>query len=147
MNSRLTLIFCVLFVLAFSTLPGYSQSSYTGPELTDEQKAVFSRYLPKSLAKFQQRLPVHVVVLGDSIANMLGYDKEDTYNWLKSFHGVFVNELCRQSAFDYIQEWERLTDRIAFWVDLDEAYVTYTNDYIESVWWILKNFWDKGLLY
>ena len=57
------------------------------------------------------------------------------------------NELCRQSAFDYIQEWERLTDRIAFWVDLDEAYVTYTNDYIESVWWILKNFWDKGLLY
>jgi isoleucyl-tRNA synthetase len=57
------------------------------------------------------------------------------------------NELCRQSAFEYIQEWERLTDRIAFWVDLEEAYVTYTNDYIESVWWILKNFWDKGLLY
>ncbi len=57
------------------------------------------------------------------------------------------NELCRQSAFDYIQEWERLTDRIAFWVDLDEAYVTYTNDYIESVWWILKTFWEKGLLY
>jgi isoleucyl-tRNA synthetase len=57
------------------------------------------------------------------------------------------NELCRQSVFEYIQEWERLTDRIAFWVDLEEAYVTYTNDYIESVWWILKNFWDKGLLY
>ena len=57
------------------------------------------------------------------------------------------NELCRQSAFDYIREWERLTDRIAFWVDLDEAYVTYTNDYIESVWWILKTFWDKDLLY
>jgi isoleucyl-tRNA synthetase len=57
------------------------------------------------------------------------------------------NELCRQSAFDYIQEWERLTDRIAFWVDLEEAYVTYTNDYIESVWWILKTFWEKGLLY
>jgi isoleucyl-tRNA synthetase len=57
------------------------------------------------------------------------------------------NDLCRQSAFDYIQEWERLTDRIAFWVDLDEAYVTYTNDYIESVWWILKSFWDKDLLY
>lgn len=57
------------------------------------------------------------------------------------------NELCRKSAFDYIQEWERLTDRIAFWVDLEEAYVTYTNDYIESVWWILKKFWDDGLLY
>jgi hypothetical protein len=57
------------------------------------------------------------------------------------------NELCRKSVFTYIQEWEKLTDRIAFWVDLEDAYVTYTNDYIESVWWILKNFWDKGLLY
>jgi isoleucyl-tRNA synthetase len=57
------------------------------------------------------------------------------------------NQLCRQSAFTYIQEWERLTDRIAYWVDLNEAYITYKNEYIESVWWILKNFWDKGLLY
>ena len=57
------------------------------------------------------------------------------------------NELCRKSVFTYIQDWERLTDRIAFWVDLDTAYVTYTNDYIESVWWILKNFWEKDLLY
>jgi isoleucyl-tRNA synthetase len=57
------------------------------------------------------------------------------------------NELCRESAFTYIQDWERLTDRIGYWVDLKQAYVTYTNDYIESVWWILKTFWDKGLLY
>ena len=41
----------------------------------------------------------------------------------------------------------RLTDRIAFWVDLDDAYVTYTNEYIESVWWILKNFWERDLLF
>ena len=57
------------------------------------------------------------------------------------------NELCKKSVFTYIQDWERLTERIAFWVDLEDAYVTYTNDYIESVWWILKNFWDKDLLY
>jgi len=57
------------------------------------------------------------------------------------------NELCRKSVFTYIQDWEKLTDRIAFWVDLEDAYVTYTNDYIESVWWILKNFWDKDLLF
>ena len=57
------------------------------------------------------------------------------------------NELCRKSVFTYIQDWEKLTDRIAFWVDLQDAYVTYTNDYIESVWWILKNFWDKDLLF
>jgi len=57
------------------------------------------------------------------------------------------NELCKKSVFTYIQDWERLTDRIAFWVDLEDAYVTYTNDYIESVWWILKSFWDKDLLF
>ncbi len=57
------------------------------------------------------------------------------------------NALCRKSVFEYIQDWERLTDRIAFWVDLENAYVTFTNDYIESVWWILKSFWEKGLLY
>jgi len=57
------------------------------------------------------------------------------------------NELCKKSVFTYIQDWEKMTDRIAFWVDLEDAYVTYTNDYIESVWWILKNFWDKDLLF
>jgi isoleucyl-tRNA synthetase len=57
------------------------------------------------------------------------------------------NDLCRKSVFDYIQDWEKLTDRIAFWVDLGDAYVTYTNDYIESVWWILKSFWERDLLY
>jgi isoleucyl-tRNA synthetase len=57
------------------------------------------------------------------------------------------NTLCRKSAFEYIQDWEKLTDRIGYWADQSEAFVTYTNEYIESVWWILKNFWDKGLLY
>ncbi|MBN2549353.1 MAG: isoleucine--tRNA ligase [Anaerolineales bacterium] len=57
------------------------------------------------------------------------------------------NELCRKSAFEYIQEWQRFTDRLGFWVDMADAYVTFTNDYIESIWWILKALWDKGLLY
>jgi isoleucyl-tRNA synthetase len=57
------------------------------------------------------------------------------------------NELCRKSAFDYIQDWEKLTERIAYWVDLQSAYVTFTPDYIESVWWILKTFWERDLLY
>jgi isoleucyl-tRNA synthetase len=57
------------------------------------------------------------------------------------------NEKCRDSVFRYIKDWERLTERIAFWVDLENAYVTYKNEYIQSVWWILRQFWDKGLLY
>lgn len=57
------------------------------------------------------------------------------------------NEKCRESVFRYIQEWERLTERIAYWVDLDDAYITYKNEYIQSVWWILRQLWDKDLLY
>ena len=57
------------------------------------------------------------------------------------------NQLCKESAFTYIKEWEKLTERIGYWVDFETAYITYKNSYIESVWWILKNFWEKDLLY
>ncbi len=57
------------------------------------------------------------------------------------------NEKCRSSVLRYLTDWEKLTERIAFWVDLDNAYITFTNDYIQSVWWILKQFWEKKLLY
>jgi isoleucyl-tRNA synthetase len=54
---------------------------------------------------------------------------------------------CQQSVWRYMQEWRRLTERLGFWVDLDAAYVTYHQSYIESVWWSLKNLFDRGLLY
>ncbi len=57
------------------------------------------------------------------------------------------NEKCKENVFRYKAEWDELTRRIAFWVDLDDPYITYSNEYIESVWWILKEFWQKGLLY
>lgn len=57
------------------------------------------------------------------------------------------NKLCRESAFTYIQEWEKMTDRIGYWVDLETAYITFKNEYIESVWHILHDFWEKDLLY
>lgn len=57
------------------------------------------------------------------------------------------NRLCRASAQEYISEWERTTERMAFWVDLETAYVTFKNEYIESLWWILQQFWQKNLLY
>src|SRR5947208_5522884 len=57
------------------------------------------------------------------------------------------NERCRESVFSYVEEWNRLTERIGFWIDLDDAYVTLSNDYIESVWWSLREIWDRGLLY
>ncbi|MFW5856431.1 MAG: isoleucine--tRNA ligase [Planctomycetota bacterium] len=54
---------------------------------------------------------------------------------------------CKDSVFRYSDAWRKLTERIGFWVDLDDPYVTYHPSYIESVWWILKQFWDAGLLY
>lgn len=54
---------------------------------------------------------------------------------------------CQESVWRYMQEWERLTERIGFWIKLDEAYVTYHQSYVESVWWSLKNLFDRGLLY
>jgi isoleucyl-tRNA synthetase len=57
------------------------------------------------------------------------------------------NERCRKNVFTNIRDWEKLTERTAFWVDLDKAYVTFTNEYIESVWWVLRQLWDKGLIY
>ncbi len=54
---------------------------------------------------------------------------------------------CKESVWSYKKDWDDLTRRIAFWVDLDHPYITYTNDYIETVWWLLKEIWKKGLLY
>ncbi|MCC7475943.1 MAG: isoleucine--tRNA ligase [Pirellulales bacterium] len=54
---------------------------------------------------------------------------------------------CQQSVWRYMREWERLTERIGFWVDLKNAYATYHRSYVESVWWSLKNLFDRGLLY
>ena len=58
----------------------------------------------------------------------------------------FVKE-CKESVFNYVHMWEEMTNKVGFWVDMDNPYVTYYNEYIESVWWALKQMWDKGLLY
>jgi len=54
---------------------------------------------------------------------------------------------CKQSVFKYVEEWREMSDRVGFWVDMDNPYVTYHNDYIESEWWALKKIWEKNLLY
>lgn len=54
---------------------------------------------------------------------------------------------CKDSVFTYESLWRKMSDRVGYWADMDNPYVTYHNDYIESVWWALKQIWDKGLLY
>ena len=57
------------------------------------------------------------------------------------------NQKCFDSVRRYEQEWVKLSNRIGFWLDYDQAYFTFTNKYIESVWWLLKQFFDKGMMY
>jgi len=56
-------------------------------------------------------------------------------------------EKCKESVWRYKGEWERMIERMGFWIDLENAYVTYADDYIETVWWELKAMFDRGLLY
>lgn len=58
----------------------------------------------------------------------------------------FVKE-CKESVFTYVQMWEEMTNKVGYWVDMENPYVTYHNEYIESVWWALKELWNKELLY
>ena len=53
------------------------------------------------------------------------------------------NQLCRESVWKYRADWEKLSERIGFWLDYSDPYVTYSNNYIESVWWALKTLYDK----
>lgn len=57
------------------------------------------------------------------------------------------NQKCRESVFTYLDLWEKMTTRMGYWIDLDSAYITLDNKYIESVWWALKTLFDKGLIY
>ena len=57
------------------------------------------------------------------------------------------NKKCRESVFNYEKLWREMTEKMGYWIDLDHPYVTLNNDYIESVWWILKNFHDRNLIY
>ncbi len=56
------------------------------------------------------------------------------------------NRACLESVSTYERDWRAMTERLGYWLDLDHAYKTYTNDYVESVWWSLSEFWKKGLL-
>jgi len=54
---------------------------------------------------------------------------------------------CRESVMRYVADWEAMTERMGYWVDMSDAYYTLHNEYIESVWWLLKQIWDRGLIY
>ena len=78
------------------------------------------------------------------VERMLGLDGKEQIE----AYGVepFIRE-CKKSVWKYKSEWEHMSDRVGFWADMDNPYITYDNDYIESEWWALKTIYEKGLLY
>ena len=84
-------------------------------------------------------LPVEIAV-----EQQLGlHNKHD----IEAYGIAEFNQRCRESVFEFLEQWDALTERIAFWVDLDDAYRTLDPPYVESVWWSLRQIWDKDLLY
>lgn len=119
---------------------------HPGHCLTRAIKDLFPRYKTMRGYRCERKagwdthgLPVEVEVCKD-----LGiHSKEEIEEY-----GVepFIQK-CQRSVWRYMQEWEKLTNRLGFWVDMEQAYVTYHQSYVESVWWSLKQLFDRGLLY
>jgi isoleucyl-tRNA synthetase len=84
-------------------------------------------------------LPVEI-----EVEKALGLEKKDQ---IFDYGVAKFNAKCKESVWSYKTEWDAMTRQIGYWVDLENPYITYTNEYIESVWWILKEFWRKGLIY
>ncbi|NLV72681.1 MAG: isoleucine--tRNA ligase [Actinobacteria bacterium] len=78
------------------------------------------------------------------IEKRLGFDHKEQ---IEAYGVAEFNQLCRESVTTYVDDWNRMTERIGMWLDLDDPYMTMTDDYIESVWWILSEFAKQSLLY
>jgi isoleucyl-tRNA synthetase len=96
-------------------------------------------YVPRIAGWDTHGLPVEL-----EIEKQLGLSSKKQ---IEEFGVGEFNRRCRESVFAYLKEWNALTDRIAYWVDLDKAYMTMSNDYVESVWWAVKRLWDEGFVY
>ena len=109
-------------------------------------KDVFPRYrtMRGRLVHRKGGWDTHGLPVELEIEKQLGFKTKDD---IEAYGVAEFNAKCRESVLKYIDEWHQLTERIGFWIDTDDAYYTLDDDYIESVWWSLKQVWDKGLLY
>lgn len=119
---------------------------HVGHILTRVMKDIIPRYKVMKGYKVLRKagwdthgLPVELEI--EKKLNISGKQQIEEYGVEK-----FVKE-CKESVFTYVSAWEKMTNQVGFWVDMKNPYVTYENEYIESVWWALKQMWEKGLLY
>jgi isoleucyl-tRNA synthetase len=102
-------------------------------------RTMSGHYVPRKAGWDCHGLPVEL-----EIERELGISSKEE---IEAYGIAEFNERCRESVFRYVEEWNRLTERIGFWLDLEDPYVTLTNEYIESVWWALRRIWDDDRLY
>lgn len=109
-------------------------------------KDIFCRY--NTLKGFQVKRKAgwdtHGLPVELQVEKTLGITKEDIG---KKISVAEYNEACKKDVMKYTDVWNNLTTRMGYWVNLNDPYVTYDNNYIESLWWILKQLYNKGLLY
>ena len=109
-------------------------------------KDIFCRY--KTLSGFQVKRKAgwdtHGLPVELKVEKELGITKEDIGTKISVDE---YNKACREAVMRYTDEWEKLTREMGYWVDLDDPYVTYKPKYMESVWWLLGEIYDKGLMY
>ena len=109
-------------------------------------KDIFCRY--KTLKGYQVERKAgwdtHGLPIELAVEKELGINKEDIG---KSISIEEYNAACKQAVMRYTSHWNELTKKMGYWVDMENPYITYKSKYIESVWWLLKNLFDKGLIY
>ena len=108
-------------------------------DIIPRYKVMKGYYVPRKAGWDTHGLPVELEI--EKKLGISGKEQIEEYGVEK-----FVKE-CKESVFKYVGEWEKMTNKVGFWLDMQNPYVTYHNDYIESVWWALNELWKKGLLY
>ncbi len=109
-------------------------------------KDIFCRYKTQKGFKVERKAgwDTHGLPVELGVEKELDISKEDIGNKISIEK---YNKACRDAVMRYTDVWNDLTKKIGFWVDMDDPYVTYKTKYIESVWWLLKKIYDKGLIY
>ena len=126
--------------------PTANGSPHPGHVLTRVMKDTILRYMTMNGYYVARKAgwDTHGLPVEIEVEKKLGLEtKQD----IERYGAEKFNEECKKSTFKYENEWVEMTKRIGFWIDMDNPYITLENDYIESVWWSLKQIWEKKLLY
>ncbi|MFQ5702785.1 MAG: isoleucine--tRNA ligase [Gemmatimonadales bacterium] len=130
---------------------------YEGPPTANGRPGihhVFARTIKDLICRYH-------TMRGESVTRIAGWDthglpveievekqlKISGKSDIEAYGVAEFNERCKENVFQYKSDWESLSERIGYWLDYDRPYITYTKDYVETVWWLLKRLAEKGLLY